>query len=157
AVQSEYSLWTRDIEAEILPAMRDLGIGLVAYSPLGRGFLTGTITSSADLEEDDWRRGNPRFQGDAFQANLDLVAKVGAMAAERGVTAAQLALAWVMAQGTDIIPIPGTTRPERLSENVAALEVQLTASDLEALEAIAPVGVAVGDRYPTAMMGNLNR
>jgi aryl-alcohol dehydrogenase-like predicted oxidoreductase len=152
AVQTEYSLWTRDIEAEILPTMRELGIGLVAYSPLGRGFLTGAITSPDDLEEDDWRRHNPRFQGEAFQANLDLVAKIRDMAQARGVTPAQLALAWVMAQGEDIVPIPGTTRPERLSENVAALDVQLHAADLAALDDIAPVGVAAGERYPAAAM-----
>lgn len=157
AVQTEYSLWTRDVEAEILPAMRELGIGLVAYSPLGRGFLTGAITSPDDLEEDDWRRSNPRFQGEAFQTNLDLVTEVQALAADKGVTAAQLALAWVLAQGEDIVPIPGTTKPDRLTENVGALEVELSEADLAALDEIAPIGVAIGDRYPTPMMGNLSR
>ena len=156
ALQTEYSLWTRDIEAEILPAIRELGIGLVAYSPLGRGMLTGTITSLEDLAEDDWRRSNPRFRGDNLQRNLDLVDAVTALAETKGTTPAQLALAWVLAQGKDIVPIPGTTRPERVSENVAALEVTLTEDDLGALDRIAPVGVAAGDRYPAGAMQILN-
>lgn len=156
AVQTEYSLWTRDLEEEILPVMRELGIGLVAYSPLGRGFLTGAITSPDDLDEDDWRRHNPRFQGENFAANLDLVEAVTAMAAGKDVTAAQLALAWVLAQGTDIVPIPGTTRPERVSENVAALDVELTPDDLDRLDELAPPGVAAGDRYPKGGMTVLN-
>ena len=156
ALQTEYSLWTRDIEAEILPAIRELGIGLVAYSPLGRGMLTGTITSLEDLAEDDWRRSNPRFRGDNLQRNLDLVDAVTALAETKGTTPAQLALAWVLAQGEDIVPIPGTTRPERVSENVAALEVTLTGDDLAALDRIAPMGVAAGDRYPAGAMRILN-
>ncbi|WP_240606247.1 aldo/keto reductase [Euzebya rosea] len=156
ALQTEYSLWTRDIEAEILPAIRELGIGLVAYSPLGRGMLTGTITSLEDLAEDDWRRSNPRFRGDNLQRNLDLVDAVTALAETKGTTPAQLALAWVLAQGEDIVPIPGTTRPERVSENVAALEVPLTGDDLAALDRIAPMGVAAGDRYPAGAMRILN-
>jgi aryl-alcohol dehydrogenase-like predicted oxidoreductase len=156
ALQSEYSLWTRDPEAEVLPALRDLGIGLVPYSPLGRGFLTGAITSPEDLAEDDFRRRNPRFQGDAFQANLDLVAAVRAMAEDKGVTAAQLALAWVLAQGEDVVPVPGTTRPERVEENIAALDVSLSPADLDRLEEIAPVGVARGERYDAERMALLD-
>lgn len=156
AVQSEYSLWTRDVEDEVLPTLRELGIGLVAYSPLGRGFLTGAITSPDDLAENDWRRGNPRFQGENFAKNLQLVAEVEKVAADKGVTAAQLALAWVLAQGDDIVPIPGTTRPGRIAENLAAIDVELTADDLARLDAIAPKGVAVGDRYPSEAMRALN-
>jgi len=156
ALQSEYSLWTRDVEPEVLPALRELGIGLVPYSPLGRGFLSGTITSPDDLEEGDWRRGNPRFQGEAFQANLRLVDALRAMADEKGVTASQLALAWVLAQGDDVVPIPGTTKPERVEENAAALDVLLTDADLGRLEEIAPPGVAEGTRYAPEMMGVLN-
>ena len=156
ALQTEYSLWTRDIEGDILPAIRELGIGLVAYSPLGRGMLTGTITAADDLAEGDWRRTNPRFQGDNLQHNLDLVKAVTALAEEKGVTPAQLALAWVAAQGEDIVAIPGTTRPERVSENVAALDVQLTAGDLAALDRIAPLGAAAGGRYPEGAMRVLN-
>jgi aryl-alcohol dehydrogenase-like predicted oxidoreductase len=157
AVQSEYSLWTRDLEAEVLPTLRELGIGLVAYSPLGRGFLTGSLQSPDDLPEDDWRRNNPRFQGENFTRNLRLVDRVRDLAADRGVTGAQLALAWVLAQaevhGLDVVPIPGTTRPERIDENVAALDVKLSPDDLRALDELAPVGVAAGDRYPERMMG----
>jgi aryl-alcohol dehydrogenase-like predicted oxidoreductase len=160
AVQSEYSLWTRDLEAEVLPTLRDLGIGLVAYSPLGRGFLTGAIRSPKDLAEDDWRRTNPRFQGENFTRNLRLVDRVRDLAAERGATAAQLALAWVMAQaevsGVDIVPIPGTTRPERLTENAGALDVKLSPDDLGALDELAPVGAAAGDRYGPEMMRLVN-
>ena len=156
AVQSEYSLWTRDVEDEVLPTLRELGIGLVAYSPLGRGFLTGAITSPDDLAENDWRRGNPRFQGENFTKNLQLVAEVEKVAADKGVTAAQLALAWVLAQGDDIVPIPGTTRPGRIAENLAAIDVELTPDDLARLDAIAPKGVAEGDRYPSEAMRALN-
>jgi aryl-alcohol dehydrogenase-like predicted oxidoreductase len=155
AVQTEYSLWTRDVEAEVLPTLRELGIGLVAYSPLGRGFLTGRITSPDDLDEDDWRRGNPRFQGDNFQRNLDLVEAIRAMADDKDITPAQLALAWVLAQGVDIVPIPGTTRPHRIDENVGALDAELTDEELRRLDEIAPVGAAAGTRYPEASMAVL--
>jgi aryl-alcohol dehydrogenase-like predicted oxidoreductase len=151
ALQTEYSLWTRDPEAEVLPTVRELGIGFVAYSPLGRGFLSGQITSPDDLAEDDWRRRNPRFQGENFDRNLELVKRVRVLADRRGVTAAQLALAWVLAQGEDVVPIPGTTRPERVEENVGALEVQLGDGDLKALDEIVPPGAAAGARYPEAM------
>jgi aryl-alcohol dehydrogenase-like predicted oxidoreductase len=155
AVQSEYSLWTRDMEAEVLPTVRELGIGFVAYSPLGRGFLTGQITSPDDLDEDDWRRTNPRFQGENFQQNLRLVERVEEIAERVGVTPAQLALAWVLAQGDDIVPIPGTTKPERVEENAAALDIRLSDEDLGALDDAAPVGVTAGDRYPERSMGLL--
>jgi aryl-alcohol dehydrogenase-like predicted oxidoreductase len=148
ALQSEYSLWTRDLESEILPVLRELGIGLVAYSPLGRGFLTGQITSPDDFAEDDFRRHNPRFQGENFQRNLDLVAKVKEIAAEKGGTPGQLALAWVMSRGDDIVPIPGTKRRRYLEENVEATEIALSAEELARIEEAAPVGVAAGDRYP---------
>jgi aryl-alcohol dehydrogenase-like predicted oxidoreductase len=156
AVQSEYSLWTRDLEDEILPTLRELGIGLVAYSPLGRGFLTGSITSPDDLGPDDWRRNNPRFQGENFTRNLELVDKVRALAEGKGVTPAQLALAWVLAQGDDIVPIPGTTKPERIDENLAALDIELTDDDLRTLDEVAPKGVAAGDRYDARSMRVLN-
>jgi len=152
AVQTEYSLWTRDVEAQVRPTLRELGIGLVAYSPLGRGFLTGQITSPDDLAEDDWRRNNPRFQGENFQRNLDLVDAIRVMAEHKDVTPAQLALAWVLAQDNHIVPIPGTTRPLRVEENVGALDVELTADDLAHLDEIAPVGVAAGTRYPEQAM-----
>jgi aryl-alcohol dehydrogenase-like predicted oxidoreductase len=148
ALQSEYSLWTRDLEAEILPTCRELGIGLVAYSPLGRGFLTGTITSPDDLEPDDFRRANPRFQGDHLARNLELVARVREIAAEKECTPGQLALAWVLAQGDDVVPIPGTKRRSYLEQNVEAVELSLTAEDLARIDEAAPVGVASGDRYP---------
>lgn len=149
ALQTEYSLWTRDVEAEILPALRELGIGLVPYSPLGRGFLTGTIrTPSQDLDEGDFRRGNPRFAGDALEHNLALVERVRALAERKGATAGQLALAWVLAQGDDVVPIPGTKRRTYLEENVAAATIALSAEDLAALDAAVPVGAAAGDRYP---------
>jgi aryl-alcohol dehydrogenase-like predicted oxidoreductase len=154
ALQTEYSLWTRDVEEEILPTLRELGIGLVAYSPLGRGFLTGTIASTDDLAEGDWRRAVPRFQ--QLDANESIVDAVRLLADEREVTPAQIALAWVLAQGRDIVPIPGTTKPHRIDENVAALDLQLDAGDLQRLDAAAPRGAAVGERYPTAMMGSLN-
>jgi aryl-alcohol dehydrogenase-like predicted oxidoreductase len=147
AVQSEWSLWSRDIEDEVVPACRELGVGIVPFSPLGRGFLTGQITSPDDFGPDDFRRSLPRFQGENFQRNLDLVAKVRELAAARGVTAGQLALAWVQAQGTDVVPIPGTKRRTYLEENVAALDVELTADDLAAIDEIAPKGAAAGDRY----------
>jgi aryl-alcohol dehydrogenase-like predicted oxidoreductase len=160
ALQTEFSLWTRDIEAEILPTLRELGIGLVAYSPLGRGFLTGAITSPDDLAEDDWRRGNPRFQGENFQRNLELVDRVKELAGAKGVTAAQLALAWTIAQGrsagVEVVPIPGTTKAKRVEENAGALEVNLTNDELKQLNDLAPVGVAAGERYDAQGMTKLN-
>jgi aryl-alcohol dehydrogenase-like predicted oxidoreductase len=155
ALQTEYSLWTRDPEAEILPTVRELGIGFVAYSPLGRGFLSGRFRSPDDIPEGDFRRNHPRFQGENFGRNLDLVERVQELAAEKGVTPGQLALAWVLAQGADIAPIPGTTRVAHLEENVAALEVELTADDLAELESVFPSGAAAGDRY--ADMSSVNR
>ena len=155
ALQTEYSLWTRDVEDEILPAIRELGIGLVAYSPLGRGFLSGRIHSVDDLEASDFRRANPRFQGENFQKNLDLVERVEELAASKGCTAAQIALAWVLARGEDIVPIPGTTRVKNLEENVLALDVELLDEELRDLEAVFPKGAAAGDRY--ADMSPINR
>jgi aryl-alcohol dehydrogenase-like predicted oxidoreductase len=148
ALQSEYSLWSRDIEAEVLPTIRELGIGLVAYSPLGRGFLTGQIKSPEDLEAGDFRRHNPRFQGENFTRNLELVQRVREIAADKDCTPGQLALAWVMAQGDDVVPIPGTKRRSYLEQNVEAAELDLGADELARLDEIAPVGAAAGDRYP---------
>ena len=148
ALQTEYSLWTRHIEDEILPTIRDLGIGLVPYSPLGRGFLTGTITSADALAPDDFRRQNPRFVGDALAANLALVDRVRTLADRKGVTAGQLALAWVLAQGQDVVPIPGTKRVRYLEENVAAASLALTDKDLAGLEEAIPANSVVGERYP---------
>jgi aryl-alcohol dehydrogenase-like predicted oxidoreductase len=156
AVQTEYSLWSRDLEGDVLPTLRELGIGLVAYSPLGRGFLTGAFRSIDDLAEDDWRRNHPRFEGENFQRNLDLVDALNGMARDKGVTAAQLGLAWVLAQGNDIVPIPGTTRPERIDENTGALDVAITSEELARLDEIAPIGVAAGTRYPAQAMKFLN-
>jgi aryl-alcohol dehydrogenase-like predicted oxidoreductase len=147
ALQTEYSLWSRDPEAEILPTVRELGIGFVAYSPLGRGFLSGRFTSPSDFPEDDFRRHHPRFQGENFDRNMELVRRVEEMARSKGVTAGQLALAWVLHQGDDIVPIPGTKRVRYLEENVAALDVALSPEELEQLDEIAPAGVAAGDRY----------
>jgi aryl-alcohol dehydrogenase-like predicted oxidoreductase len=155
AVQTEYSLWTRDPEDEVLPTLRELGIGFVAYSPLGRGFLTGRFRTIDDLEPDDFRRTSPRFQGENFAMNLELVDRVRELAAEKGVTAAQLALAWLLNQGPDIVPIPGTRRCERLEENVAAAAIELGPADLARLDELAPQGVAAGDRYPD--MSTVNR
>jgi len=155
ALQTEYSLWSRDPEDEVLPTVRELGIGFVAYSPLGRGFLTGRFQSPEDLEEGDFRLRNPRFQGENFQRNLELVERVREIAEEKNATPAQLALAWVLAQGEDIVPIPGTKRRERLEENVAALDVELTDADLERIEAAFPKGATAGDRYPD--MSTVNR
>jgi aryl-alcohol dehydrogenase-like predicted oxidoreductase len=152
AVQSEYSLWTRDPEAEVLPTLRELGIGLVAYSPLGRGFLTGQIRSIDDLPEGDWRRSNPRFQEEALGQNVELADRVRELAAERNVTPAQLALAWVYAKGSDIVPIPGTKRPERLEENVAATEIELSDEDVAALDQAVPADAVIGGRYREAEM-----
>lgn len=156
AVQSEYSLWTRDPEDGVLDALRLLDIGFVAYSPLGRGFLTGQIKRIEDLAEDDFRRKNPRFQGENFQKNLELVAKVEEIAKEHKCTPAQLALAWVLAQGDDIVPIPGTRHPERVEENVGALNVVLSENDLRRIDAAAPKGAAAGERYPEAGMKAVN-
>jgi aryl-alcohol dehydrogenase-like predicted oxidoreductase len=152
ALQTEYSLWTRDPEDEILATCRELGIGFVAYSPLGRGFLTGQIKRFEDLAPDDFRRGVDRFQGENFQKNVDLVAKVEEIAKQKGCTAPQLALVWVLAQGDDIIPIPGTRRRARLEENLKALDVQLTAADLKQIEETFPRGIAAGQRYSEQMM-----
>lgn len=148
AVQTEYSLWTRDVEAAVLPTLRELGIGLVPYSPLGRGMLTGAITSRADLAADDFRLSNPRFADGAFDANRALVAQVQALAEAKGVTAAQLALAWVLAQGEDVVPIPGTRRVRYLEQNVGAVGITLDDADLAALAAAVPAASVVGDRYP---------
>jgi aryl-alcohol dehydrogenase-like predicted oxidoreductase len=157
ALQTEYSLWSRDAEEDLLPLCAELGITYVAYSPLGRGFLTGAIRSIDDLAPDDWRRNNPRFQGENFQKNLQLVDAVQEMARARGCTPAQLALAWVLARPEGIIPIPGTRRIERLEENIGALDVTLTREELDRLDAIAPVGVAAGTRYPEAAMQTVHR
>jgi aryl-alcohol dehydrogenase-like predicted oxidoreductase len=152
ALQTEYSLWSRDVEDEILPTCRELGIGFVPYSPLGRGFLTGEITSPEDLDEDDFRRTSPRFEGDNFQKNLELVDRVKEIAAEKNATPGQLALAWLMHQGEDIVPIPGTKRRQRLEENVGAVDVRLTEDDLRRIDETAPAGVAAGERYGEAGM-----
>jgi aryl-alcohol dehydrogenase-like predicted oxidoreductase len=155
ALQTEYSLWTRDPEDEVLPTVRELEIGFVAYSPLGRGFLSGRFQSPDDLKEGDFRRMNPRFQGENFQRNLELVEHVREIAEEKAVTPAQLALAWVLAQGGDIVPIPGTKRRQRLEENVAALDVELSDEDVERIEAAFPKGATAGARYPD--MSSVNR
>ena len=157
ALQSEYSLWTRDPEAEILPTCRELGIGFVPYSPLGRGFLTGKIQRPEDLPEDDYRRSTPRFQGENFQRNLDIVKRVEEIAREKRCTPAQLALAWVLTQGNDIVPIPGTKRRKYLQENIGALDVDLMSDDLDRIEEVAPKDAFAGSRYPEAMMKLLNR
>jgi aryl-alcohol dehydrogenase-like predicted oxidoreductase len=157
ALQSEYSLWSRDPEDENLQTCRELGVGFVAYSPLGRGFLTGQFKRFEDLAEDDYRRHSPRFQGENFQKNLDLVGRIEEIAREKNCTAAQLALAWVMAQGSDIVPIPGTKRRKYLEENLGALDVKLSDDDLRRIDEIAPVGAAAGTRYPEAMMSAVNR
>jgi aryl-alcohol dehydrogenase-like predicted oxidoreductase len=155
ALQTEYSLWSRDVEEEVLPTIRELGIGLVAYSPLGRGFLTGRFKRPEDLAEDDFRRYSPRFQGANFERNLELVQRVGELAREHDCTPGQLALAWVMHQGDDVVPIPGTKRRNYLQENVEATELALSAEDLQRLDELAPLGVAHGDRY--ADMSSINR
>lgn len=157
ALQTEYSLWSREPEEQILPTVRELGIGYVAYSPLGRGFLTGQIRRIEDLAEDDYRRHSPRFQGENFQKNLDLVTEIEKMAQEKGCTPAQLALAWLLAQGEDIVPIPGTKKRSRLEENVGALQVQITAEDRARIDAILPPGAAAGTRYAAPQMQALNR
>jgi len=157
ALQSEYSLWTRDPEDGILDVCRELGIGFVPYSPLGRGFLAGQIKSFDDLAPDDYRCNSPRFQGENFDKNLELVKHIERLASEKGCTSSQLALAWVLAQGEDIVPIPGTKRRKYLEENVAALEVKLTPEDLRRIDEIAPKNVAAGTRYPEAGMAAVNR
>jgi aryl-alcohol dehydrogenase-like predicted oxidoreductase len=156
ALQTEYSLWSRDPEEEIIPTCRELGISFVAYSPLGRGFLSGTIRSVDDLAPDDWRRNMPRFQGDNFHKNLDLVRRVQEAAAAKGCTPSQLALAWVLAQGEDMLPIPGTTRQTHLEENLAALEITLTPQELARINDAVPRGAAVGDRYQEMAMKVVN-
>ncbi|OUJ71845.1 aldo/keto reductase [Hymenobacter crusticola] len=156
ALQSEYSLWSRDPEDGALQTCRELGTSLVAYSPLGRGFLTGQIQTFEDLAEDDYRRFTPRFQGENFQKNLDVVTRIREIAAQKGCTAGQLALAWVLAQGPEIVPIPGTKRIAYLEENLGALQVQLTEADLQQIEAVAPRTAIAGNRYPEAMMRTLN-
>jgi aryl-alcohol dehydrogenase-like predicted oxidoreductase len=157
ALQTEYSLWSRDPEDGILDVCRELGIGFVAYSPLGRGFLTGQIKSFDDLAPDDYRRNSPRFQGQNFKKNLELIRRTEAMAAEKGCTPAQLTLAWVLAQGEDIVPIPGTKRRKYLEENVAALDVVISPQDRKRIDEIAPQGVAAGMRYPESAMAAVNR
>jgi aryl-alcohol dehydrogenase-like predicted oxidoreductase len=157
AVQSEYSLWSRDPEEEVLDACRELGVAFVAYSPLGRGFLTGQIKSPEDLAPDDYRRYSPRFQGENFARNLELVSRIEQLAAEKGCTPSQLALAWVLSRGGHIFPIPGTKRIQYLEENAAALDVRLTDSDLSLIDRAAPKGVASGSRYPAEMMGSVNK
>ena len=157
AVQTELSLWSRDAEAEVLPTVRELGIGYVAYSPLGRGFLTGQFKSPDDFAEDDFRKNHPRFQGENFQKNLDLVKEVEAIAREKGCTTAQLALAWVLAQGDDIVPIPGTKHIKYLDQNIGALDVELSGDDLKRLDAILPPGAAAGERYHARGMETVNR
>jgi aryl-alcohol dehydrogenase-like predicted oxidoreductase len=156
ALQSEYSLWSRDPEDGVLDACRELGISMVAYSPLGRGFLTGQIQRFEDLAEDDYRRHTPRFQGENFQRNLDVVARIKELASQKKCTPGQLALAWVLAQGDDIVPIPGTKRIEYLEENLGALDVQLSAEELAHIDEIAPRNAIAGMRYPEAMMGSVN-
>jgi aryl-alcohol dehydrogenase-like predicted oxidoreductase len=157
AVQTELSLWSRDAEAEVIPTVRELGIGYVAYSPLGRGFLSGRFKSPSDFPEDDFRKNHPRFQGENFEKNIRLVREVEEMAQEKGCTTAQLALAWVLAQGEDIVPIPGTKHVRYLDENIGALEVQLTREDLKRLDEILPPGAAAGQRYHERGMETVNR
>ena len=156
ALQSEYSLWTRDPEADILPTVRELGIGFVAYSPLGRGFLTGRFRTDADLADSDFRAQHPRFQADNRTRNLALVDRVRAIAADKGVTAGQLALAWVLSRGDDVVPIPGTTTRAHLDENLAAADLRLTADDIARLDAAVPAGAVAGDRYPERGMATIN-
>jgi aryl-alcohol dehydrogenase-like predicted oxidoreductase len=156
ALQTEYSLWSREVEDELLPTCRELGIGFVPYSPLGRGFLTGQIQKFEDLAEDDYRRFSPRFQGDNFKKNLDLVNRIKEIADEKGCKPSQLALAWLLAQGDDIVPIPGTKRRVYLEENVGALQINLTNEDLKRINDAAPEGAASGNRYPEASMKSLN-
>jgi len=157
AVQSEYSLWTRDPEDEVLPACRELGVGFVPFSPLGRGFLSGRFRSASDIADDDMRKGTPRFEAENFAKNLALLDRIEQVAVARGFTSSQLALAWLLAQGEHIVPIPGTTNPSRLAENAAAADIALTADELAAIEAIAPRDVAAGARYGEAGLRQVNR
>ena len=157
ALQTEYSLWSRDVEEEILPTVRELGIGFVAYSPLGRGFLTGQIKSPDDFPADDYRRFHPRFTGENFDRNIELVHEIERIAQEKGCTAAQLALAWVLARGQDVVPIPGTKRRKYLEQNIDAVSVQLTDEDLRRIDSIVPRGAAAGDRYAPQGMTTVNR
>ena len=158
ALQTEYSLWTRDVETNgILAACRELGIGFVPYSPLGRGFLTGAIQTTEDLSADDWRRTNPRFQGEAFKKNIEMANHVKTIAAKKNCTPAQLVLAWVLAQGEDIVPIPGTKRLKYLEDNLGAVQVKLTQSELQEIDRVLPPDAAAGSRYPEAMMGMIGR
>lgn len=156
-LQTEYSLWTREPETDVLPVCRELGTSLVAYSPLGRGFLTGAFHSPDNFPPDDWRRHSPRFQGENFYCNLELVKRMKEIAAQKLCTPAQLALAWLLAKGEDIIPIPGMKRQARLNENVGAVEIALTAEELQQIEAVVPIGSAAGTRYPEALMHSVNR
>jgi aryl-alcohol dehydrogenase-like predicted oxidoreductase len=156
ALQTEYSLWSRDPEDEIIHTVRELGIGFVAYSPLGRGFLAGRFRSAEDLAPDDWRRHSPRFQGENFARNLEVVGEINHIAAQKGCTASQLALAWLLQQGSDVVPIPGTTSVARLRENLRAADIRLTAQELARIESVAPRGVAHGQRYHENMMSLLN-
>jgi aryl-alcohol dehydrogenase-like predicted oxidoreductase len=157
ALQTEYSLWTRDPEEGLLDVCRELGIAFVAYSPLGRGFLTGRYRTPDDLAPDDWRRNNPRFQGENFQKNLEIVDRMRRVAARKQCTSAQLALAWVLARGDDIVPIPGSKRRERLDENAAAVDIRLTREDLQEIDALVPRNIAAGTRYPEGGMKSVNR
>jgi aryl-alcohol dehydrogenase-like predicted oxidoreductase len=157
ALQTEYSLWTRDPEDDLLATVRELGIGFVAYSPLGRGFLTGEFKRPEDIPENDFRRFNPRFQGDNFYKNLDLVHHIEALAKAKGATPAQIALAWVMAQGEDIVPIPGTKKRSRLEENLKAVDIALTPAELEEIDRVIPKGSTAGTRYPEQHMSAVNR
>jgi aryl-alcohol dehydrogenase-like predicted oxidoreductase len=157
ALQTEYSLWSREPETEILTTVRELGIGFVAYSPLGRGFLTGQFKAIEDLPADDYRRNAPRFQGENFQTNLELVKKIKELAAVKGCTPSQLALAWVLAQGVDIVPIPGTKRIKYLEENLAAVNLRLTPEELAQIDAVLPAGAAAGPRYPAQAMKAIDR
>lgn len=157
ALQTEYSLWSRDVEDEILPVCKELGIGFVPYSPLGRGFLTGQIKHFEDLAPDDYRRNSPRFQGGNFEKNLELVTRIETMAASKGCTPSQFALAWLLAQWESIVPIPGTKRRNYLEENMGAVSVSLTSADLAMIDEVAPIGIAKGNRYPDAAMNSVNR
>ena len=157
ALQTEFSLWSRDVEQEILPTVRELGIGFVAYSPLGRGFLSGRFRKPEDIPADDWRRNSPRFQGENFYRNLELVKRIEELAREKKATPSQLALAWVLSRGKDVVPIPGTKRRKYLEENAAALQIRLSPEDLRRIDQVAPCGVAAGDRYAAASMSTVNR
>jgi aryl-alcohol dehydrogenase-like predicted oxidoreductase len=157
AVQTELSLWSRDAEAEVLPTVRELGIGYVAYSPLGRGFLTGQIKSPSDFADDDFRKNHPRFQGENFEKNIQLVREVETMAIDKGCSTAQLALAWVLAKGEDVVPIPGTKHRRYLDENIGALDLNLSSEELQRLDEILPPGAAAGERYHVQGMATVNR